>query len=197
MADVGDIIRVTAVLKTTDQVTVENVFHTRFQSGPVTQDNLVMDDLALWLDTAYDYIKGYMPTGNQFIEVQGFNVTADSPMPPAAWPTQTAGTSGGDITPEGVAALVLFRTAKAHVLGRKFFGTLTETNITNGLLVASAVTALVNTAIVLIAPYTAVASGNTYLMGIFGKGGVLHAITDIVVRDLPAYQRRRRRGRGI
>lgn len=195
--EVNDILRVTAVLRTSDQVTINNVYHTRILTMGNGDDSVVADDVAAWLDFAYTEVIGLLPTGVSFIEVTTFNVTKDSPLPTASWPTLTAGTGGGDITPEGVAALIIFRTAVAHVIGRKFIGTLAEADTTNALLTAGALTDLAQFAAALLPSFNNPIEANTYRMGILGKTGALHAITSAIVAALPAYQRRRRRGRGI
>jgi hypothetical protein len=193
----GTKLRVTAVLTTPAGVTIENVFYSTITTYVGGDDVAVTLDMAQWLDDAYDNIKSMIPLTTSFMEVRCHNVTTNTPMPTASWPVLTAGTGTGDIAPEGVAALVLLRTAALKVLGRKFVGPLTEGAITDGLMTAGALVDLLAFATAIIVPFASVPTSNVYKFGVQDKLGVLRDVVSVAAVAIPAYQRRRRRFRGI
>lgn len=190
-------LRITAVMNHSDQAIVENVFHVLCTTTPTGDDTDVMTDMAAWLDNAYDEIDSLMSNQLNFVEVRGFDVSADAPLPVVAWPALVTGGSATDRTAFGVAALIVFRTLKARVLGRKFIPALTEAVTEGNDITNTFITALVSWAIVIFAGPGGSESGGTYEYRIYDKLNIARPITDFVVRSKVAYQRRRAPGRGI
>lgn len=194
---VNDLLRVTAVLTTTDGTTSENVYVYKALGITDSDDFAVMADLALVLDTAYTEIVGLYANEVTFVEVRGHNITQDTPLPTVPWPTLTSGTSVSPNYAPGVAALVLFHTAATKVLGRKFIGPLTNAGLTDALIASATLVDLASYAAVLIVPYTSPDTSNSYSFGILDKSNIFRFITDVVSTAIPAYQRRRRQFTGI
>lgn len=193
----GDILRITAVMAYGSEPTVMNTFHLRCTDPPGETDAAAMDFVAGWLDTAYAGIIDRMSTSLSFVEIRGFNETQHLPLPTVGWPTLTAATATGDIYAPGVAALVLFRTAALRVLGRKFIGGLTEEDFTSALVAGACLTDLATWAAAIAGgPGISLTTGS-YSFGIYSAAHGFHLVTAFVTVAVPAYQRRRRQGRGI
>jgi hypothetical protein len=193
----GNKIRLTAVLNLGTSVTFMNVYELRCLETATNPDTAVMAELAAWLDSAYQEINAYIPNVVTYTEVRGFNETLDQPMPAVAWPALGGGGASGEYMPTGVAGLVIFRTLKARVLGRKFLGPLSEGAIASGELIAAALLALAAYAIEIRAGPTMTAGNGQFEYGVYDQLGVFRSVFSSVVRSVAAYQRRRRPGAGI
>jgi len=195
--NVSDRLRVTAVMSVAGAISVQNVYDVNCITEPGGDDVDVMEALAEWLDSAYTEIVGSLSNQLVFEEVRGFNITKDGPMPTVPWPTLTTGTPSGDYPPTAVAALVLFRTALAKVIGRKYIGILPESAMTAGLLISSVILELSAFALAIVAGPTPSGPAGAFDYGIRQSNGILRPVFTTVVRNVLAYQRRRKPGRGI
>lgn len=193
----GHQLRITAVMSWYGQATIENVFDLYVSSDPPGSDLDVMNDLAAWLDDAFDNVKALQVAGLLYREVRGFNVSGDGPLPTVGWPTLANGTNASDPLPSGVAGLVLFRTGAARVLGRKFVGGLGEGITESGLFNTGAISLFSSFGVALATDPVMTVAGGALKAGIFDKHGNTHAVSSVVVSAIPSYQRRRRPGRGI
>lgn len=195
--NVGDRLRITAVLRVNGQADVMNVFAIRTGGLDSTTDEAAMENIELYLSGVYsagtDLISGLCAT----VEVRGFNVTQDRPLPVVPWTHFAAGSSGGELLPFGCAALVLFRTGLNRVLGRKFIPGITEATVTHGALSVSAVNAAALWAGALAAGYEAISGDTRYDYFVENKLGVYIAPLSATIRTQIAYQRRRKPGVGV
>jgi hypothetical protein len=193
----NDIIRATAVLEGPSGK-IENVYQFRCVVVVGGDDTDVMTDLAQKLDDAYTHLVASMSSDTVFIEVQGFNVTQDAPMPTVPWPSVTAGSASANDMASQVSFLALFRTGVSRVLGRKFLGGFAREALTaDGFVSSGSLTAIAGYIGELIGIFIA-ASLTSYQLGVLST--VTHtffAFFEGVAQVVPGSQRRRRQGRGI
>lgn len=149
-----------------------NVYHVYATSvgAPIT-DAQFLADIAAELETAHTPINPYLDVGMQYIEIDGFNLTDNTPMEPIAWPTLTV---GGETTTDSLArqlaALVSFKTGVSRGVGRKYIGGFTEgQHNADGNLSSTLLTALANYAAALIGPK--VGTYGTWAFGILRAAG--------------------------
>lgn len=197
MTSLNNHYRVTARLMWSGLVTIENVYDLKVAVAGTDDDDDVLAAAADWLDAAYQYINIHVHNTVAYLDVKGFNVSADHPIAAAAWPSLTTGASTADPIATGVSALVLFYTAKSRVLGRKFIGGLTENEWSGALMVAGFLTDLINYAITIMGGPATLTGGTVLDYGIYSKSGIFYKPPRFVVSAIPAYQRRRRQGVGI
>lgn len=124
----GDVVRVVAKFSWGADEAL-NVFHVKHVGSSSVDDATFMSGVASVLETAYNYIDGFMSSGLDFTSIEAFNVTQDAPIDEVAWPTLTSGSDGGSIYALQCAPLVKFGTNVARSQGRKFIPGATETNI--------------------------------------------------------------------
>jgi hypothetical protein len=188
--------RITAHLSYLGTIDIENVFYLRVLTPGTDSDADVLSGAAAWLDEAYTFIQNRISNQVSFVDVRGFNITANAPIAPVAWPVLLAGSSAASAMATGVAACITFYTLVSRVRGRKFIGGLTENEFDNALLVTSFVAALTNFAITILAGPDVLAGGTTLEWGIRRKNGTFLVVPRFVISAIPAYQRRRRLGAG-
>lgn len=192
-----DYVRATARMSFGLAASVQNVFAFKL-IGSALGDTVAMQDLAEELDDWYTCINPQIVDNQTYVDIDGFNLTQDSPLPETSWPSKTVGGSASDPTPSGAAALVTFRTNFSRRRGRKFLGVMGEGNIgANGQWNTTLMTNLATFGAQLLDPFVGQVSGETWLPVIWSvlKAGMLP--TEAVVSAIPAYQRRRRIGTGI
>ena len=192
----GDVIRVTAVLKRATVDDVMNVFYARLVAGGGASQSALRGDLAAWMEDVYDGLQPGIVDDVTFDEIQLFNMTDGTPEPTESWPTLTVGGSTGDPLPEGVAALVIARTGLSRVIGKKYFGLFSEAAATDGLWTAPTMALFATAGADWITPFTG-ASLATWDPVVWRRVAMTHAaFTEAVTTNVPAYQRRRKRGVG-
>lgn len=193
----NQILRVTARLQFKGVSAIQNVFHVKCLTNPTGNDFDVMTDLAAWLDGAYNEIVQDIPDDVNFIDVQGFNITANGTMPPVSWTTQTGGAGGSVGYAAGVAALVLFYTIVSKRIGRKFLPPFNESSWNDGILETSVVADVADFALAIMAGPTMTTAGGTFEYVVGHEPSSFIAPGRFVVNAIAAYQRRRRPGTGI
>lgn len=196
---VGNRIRVTAVLSAGLTSTVMNVYHlevTDLADGG-TNEFEIMTDIAAWMDGCYNAIAAMYSTDVTAVEIRGYNETEDFPMPTVFFPSFTGGTFSGETAPYGVCAQLVLRTGVSRVVGRKYLGPLAEQAFTDGLLNTDILDDIIAYAAALAEGVTGAAYDNFARFGIAAASGVVHGVTGFSIASVPAYQRRRKQGRGI
>ena len=192
----NDMLRVTAILYNDDTGLVENVYWAKQITG-FQDDATWLTNTAQALEAIYDGLVQYMPDSLAFQEVRAFNITQDYDLGSRAWPALTDGdVDVANPMPSGCAALVLGRSPTSTSVSRKYFGLFTEADHGAGLWQSSLVAALAAAATSWKTAY-ALAGGGTAQFGVWSK--VLetwYPLVEMVVKDVVAYQRRRRAGRG-
>jgi len=199
MAEVvaGDFVKATArMLLFNGQSTIENVFYFRAIDGP-GEDSLVCEELAQWIDDFYKELVAKITTNLTFEDVTCFNVSTEQPMGSALFPDTAAGSLSGDVLPGGVAALITLRTGRNRTLGRKYLGGFTEGDSNDGALYTGLITALGAAGALMLENFLGEATNVLWQPGIVSKYGPFWSFTEAVVRNIWAYQRRRRPGTGI
>lgn len=191
----GQVIRVVAKMRqaASDLLNVFEAFHTGVS---VVADLDVMDDVATWLEALYTVLQPLMSDTLTFETYEVVNITTDTLIGEAAWPTLTA---GGDVTtpsPMQCAALVRFPSNYMGSQGRKFIPGLTEGELgSNGLLTPAWQTALASFGLLVLSGLNI--DGQLFLVG---KDNVDKARfstwQSYVVNDRAATQRRRVPGVG-
>jgi hypothetical protein len=191
----GDVVRVTAVMDFDKEGTVQNVFWV-LQSGGDAADGSFMTAINTKLNTAYGYFDDLMPDGLTFQEIRGYNITQAQPLPTQSWATlTTGGVDQADALPSVVSLLALLRTGYNRINARKFFAPFTEANFGDAEWSTTLVAAANNFLSGLLASYS---SGNgSAEVGVWSTKLLQWLpIAEWVVGVVPAYQRRRRKGRG-
>jgi hypothetical protein len=193
----GDVIRVVAQLLSDAEITIQNVFYLKIGSaGPIDDADLI-DDMGEYLEDVYDGLVGYLHTTTTFDLYKMTNVTDDSDKGAHSWPVLTAGSNGSERYAPGVCGLIRARTGTPGREGRKFFGPLTEGILSNGLIASTPLAALAAAGVSAYAQFTS-SNGYVYQPIVYDRVlDVGRTPTETVATANPAYQRRRRRGRGV
>lgn len=175
---------------------VVNVFQFRNNGVAPMADQAAIDDIIEILEIVYNLINAGLTLLQLYRDIRVRNVTQGLVYGTFPWATLVSGGSAVNPTAPGVAFLVSFSTGVPRVGMRKYFGVVTEDEMdvdgafTGVLVVAGG--AVIST---LIAPI--VATNSTWEFGYQSpKTGTFVTPNGGVATDIPAYQRRRRQGRG-
>lgn len=182
--------------------TVENVFH--YQTpGPIAAEEMM--ELALkWIDQWNTYMKPYIPTEVSLTAVKVTDLdTATSPAITASAGLPLAGTQNGVLLPNSVSLCITKRTALRgrSQRGRIYWPGLGETNVTNNVVSAALVSAIIaglenmkvvptltgNNEMVVVSRFTANAPR---------ASGIFTPVTNFTSDGVVDSQRRRLPGRG-
>ncbi len=198
MSDVdnGDILRFGAGLSLQGVYDIVNVWYVRadFAVGHTWAD--VTPWVQSYMEAIYDELNATLSDliGTNVISVA--NVTQDTTIGVIAWSPTWAGADTSEVTAPGVCCFAWGRTYKPRVQIRKYFGVFGEGNMADGVW-SAAVQAAVKAALQIhIDAYLPV--GGAAFKGI-AYNRALATWTEAVSVDAsaePAYQRRRKRGRG-
>jgi len=190
-------LQVFAKMKYIGTETFGNVFTLHVDDTNAQSQANILDDIAEYVEGVYTPLIGAMVATLVFDEITIYNLTALISEPTIPWPTLTAGAvAGTDAVPEAVSAFMFARTGVKRAIGKKFFPGLTETNTASGLWVVGLVAALGTSLANWITPFTGT-NGVVLIPGVWQKAiNNFEEFTEGVVRDLPGYQRRRKRGVG-
>lgn len=198
MADIenDDIIRLGCVLKLDAIYDVVNTYHIQVDAGgPATfaAASLAFQD---YVDDIYNYLTAQMANNVTDGYITVANVTQATVFGSIAFGTWTGGSNGAEHVAPGVAVLAYARTVKPRVQFRKYFGIFTEADMLDGAWTATVRTPCENALAYHIAQQTP-RTGYTF------TGVVWNYATQTLTKGIsattssePAYQRRRKRGRG-
>jgi hypothetical protein len=200
--NVGDVLRVVAVLSWLDGDILQNVYNTEILSGtgPFDDDD-VIDDMVDWLDVMYDNFVAQMsdeingsecrvyvwdPVGADWDEV-GINAFDFNP------------TNVGEQTARGVALLINAKSSDPDVSGKKYLGAFTEAAVSDGIFLSGEVTRGALFAADWFGDFVGAATGATFDPGIWSptEETFFPMGTTAIIPSIPAYQRRRKNGVGI
>lgn len=191
-----DVIEVGARMEFDGQDDVVNTFQYRLETAtPVTPANTVTDIVAI-LEALYTLFLVAQSTLLVYRDIRVVNKTQAVLLGTYLWPTLIAGTNIADAVPPGCCGLVDFNTIVSRVKPKKYFGAFTVGNVDfNGTWDNAMLTILTNSAIFMLAPQVGVSG--TWLYG-YDSPKTLGWVAPVgaVTRDVPAYQRRRKPGRG-
>jgi len=193
---VGDIVRV-AFRQTLGVDDIVNVMHFECVTVPgLGGDALAVDDLSeiagdLWVPFASRV------SGNQgAVDINVYNVTDDAPAGVGSFGAYGGGTAAGEDLPAPVAMLALFPTNVKRKVGRIYLGCLTEASQANGLWVSGAIADGEAFCDFLMTTLGG-SNGYEFEYGIWSRsGGIFTRPTTRRIQPVPAYQLRRKPGRG-
>lgn len=193
----NNILRVAArqLLDSRDEVV--NVFHFIVRDVGTNGDDGVLDEIAARVSNAYVEIASALPNNLTANVLDVYNVSQDTPYGQIPWGSAyTAGTATGNLTPPGVSFLVLWLTNVKRVQGRTYLGPFTVASQGDGIWAGSLVTLVSNWATAMQDEIALVADTELGLI-IWSEGaGLARNISGRRLSQNPAYQRRRRAGRG-
>jgi hypothetical protein len=192
-----DVLRVTAKLTGADSQAIQNVYQIRFLGLLGASDATTVTDVCDEMEVVYATIKALNPTSTKYVSIEIFNETQNYSLGEHPWPTFVQGNAAVDPSTPGSAYLIQLLTGFVKTYGRKFFGEMAVSYLTGGNVTAGGVTGLVAVGALLIATWVGSTSGANYEFGVVDKTSAFRRFVEAVVRDVPAYQRRRRQGRGI
>lgn len=195
----GDVLRVACRLRARGGQDIVNVYHYEYD-GTGAPDSSILASLVDHMDDMYTPLQPGLPSTTSFIDIDVANVTQGTVFPAMAWPTLTVGGASADELPEQVCGVVIGRTDLPKVVGRKFFGPLTETATNHGAFTSS----MLSTLALVSAEYLAdvVVQVGCYLFpGVarYASGGLVNRFVRILESAVSSgvfTQRRRRAGQG-
>lgn len=192
----NDVIEVSARCEFGGVEDVINVYQFRMTTaGPVDDDD-VMLDLGLWLEDVYQPVITSQTNDFAYRDIAFRNVTQSTVMGTIAWPTYTAGAAAPNNIPPGLAALINFATNKARVILKKYIGGWILSGLeADGTFTGGLVALMLSLGIRLLSGW--VGAYGTYEYGYLSPKTLSWEVpVGYTVTDVPAYQRRRKQGRG-
>lgn len=192
----GDIVRVDLLGKFNTVNDVINTFQFRVNSSGDVDEADVLLDLAALLAAVATVVANIANVLMVWHGIRAQNITQDTLLGEASFTEPIAGTGTSGPQAAGVAALMNFKTNKPKVILKKYFGVLDEAVVdAQGLLTSSAQVTLAQVADILADPDNGTFASYTY--GVLStKTSAFEVPSPGVVSPIPAYQRRRRQGRG-
>jgi len=176
---------------------VVNVFHFIVREVGTNSDQGVLDEIAARLSNAWVEIDQLLPNNLTPNILDIYNVSQDVPYGQTPWEgAYTGGTASGSMNASGVAFLVIWNTNVKRVQGRTYLGPYTQATMADGVWGSGTISETANwvTAMRDEAPLV----DDTVLgLIIWSAGaGLARNISGRRLSSIPAYQRRRRVGRG-
>lgn len=198
MADVddGDILRVGAGLIYDGLYDVVNVFNILVETTSGLSWAAITGYVQDWLDGVYDNIKTPLNDGMGTGSISVANATQVTTLGSIAWSPSWAGIESGEPTAAGVCCFGWARTYKPRVQIRKYLGVFGEVNVAAGSWTSTVQTACRNLMTDLITRTLMVPGVNFTGVAYNRLLGTYELASSVDVSAEPAYQRRRKRGRG-
>lgn len=198
MADVdsGDVLRIGAGLIYEGIYDVVNVWHILMETEEGRSWVGAEAAIQLWLNATYATLKTPLNDSIGTGPVSVANVTQVTTLGTIEWSPTWAGVESGEPTASGVCCFAWGRTYKPRVQIRKYFGVFGEVNVTTGSWTGTVQDACEDAMDYAIAPH---ALGQFTLMQAVAYNRTLLTYEKAHSTDVsaePAYQRRRKRGRG-
>lgn len=191
----GSIIRMASVWQYNNSDEQANVWHAGVSSVASTVA-LLYDDIEEYLVYLYGTVAGFIVDDLTHNRVEVFNQSAGTPEPWIGAIGDLDGTDANSPLPAGVAALVYARTFVSRVIGKKYMPTASENELVNGQFSGAYQTALLGLATRWAGNFTA-SNGTVFTPRIWRvSAGSDVGIMSTHVTVNPAYQRRRKLGRG-
>lgn len=198
MADVdtGDIIRVGALLDFEGVYDVVNVWHGLVTAGGGVSWASMVSRLQAWMNNTYAPLKSVLSDAMGTGALQVSNQTQGTTLGSIPWLPTWAGADTSEVGVPGVALFAWGRTLQPRVQIRKYFGVFGEGQLLDGFFITAARTGAQGAMDYHIADQTV--GGGTSMQGV-AYNRTLRTFTLAISADTqaePAYQRRRKRGRG-
>lgn len=192
---IGEVVRCDLIAEHYSADDVVNVF--QFSPSVTVADNAdVLDDLIAIMTAIVTIVKALANAGTVWERIRAQNITNGLILGEAAFPSAIAGTAVGEPNAAQIAAVVTMKTGVPRVNLRKYWGPLAEAHIDgNGLITSAAQTVVANAGALLLDPF--IEANATWRYGHQSpKTGLFELPNIVVVPNVPATQRRRRRGIG-
>lgn len=178
-----------------------NVFQCLVSQGTPhsVSDQVCITDMATWMEAILEPLEPHVVVSVDVVEATVYKWVTDQ------WnlinQVVVAFTPGSidDPLPSGVAALVSAYTDTSKVMGKKYFPGLAEAGQTAGVWVAGVLTALAAAGLAWVTSFASDGDGDTfYNPGVYSTKALSFKFFTpaAYVRDIPAYQRRRKAGVG-
>lgn len=192
----NDIMECSARLETSDGDDIVGAFQFRLESVGFLPDADAITAVIEFLEVIYTQIRLVIPILTVFRDITIRNQTQAINYGTFPWPTLANGVVGGNEVPPGVTILASFSTGISHVNLRKYFGNMPVALLDlPGLWNAASVGVVVGGVALMLVPF--VATFGTWSYGYNSPKTLGWVVPNAaVVTDVPAYQRRRRQGRG-
>lgn len=176
---------------------VVNVFHFIVREVGTNSDQGVLDEIAARLSNAYVEIDQLCPNNLQPNVIDVFNISQDVPYGQIPWEgAYTGGTASGNMNASGVSCLVLWTTNVKRVQGRTYLPPFVLTEMSDGVWGSGVVTAVSNWCTAMRDEISLVDDTQLGLIIWSDGAGLARNISGRRIVTIPAYQRRRRFGRG-
>jgi hypothetical protein len=175
---------------------IVNTFQFRLDSASLTDDAQVLDDLISLLESIVTIMKNLATAITVWRRIRVQNISNNTLIGERAFTAPIAGLVSGNPAPPGVAALLSLKTNIPRVVMRKYIGVLPQSTITaTGVIAAASVTHLNNLGNFLMS--SQIKTNGTWSYGYLSPktAGFVRPVS-FLSSSVPAYQRRRRQGRG-
>lgn len=198
MSDVNqsDVLRIGAIMELNGAFEVANVYHVVAENEGGRTFAEASLEIQEYMDDIYAALAATLSDEVLPVNLTLQNVTQATTFGAFAWDAFAGGTQAADQTAPGVALFAWARTLKPRVQIRKYFGVFTEQDMTGGEWSAGVRTACINALTLHVQEY--VATGGMIFTGV-AYNRTLATTTEglsVATSAEPAYQRRRKRGRG-
>jgi hypothetical protein len=192
-----DILRVTVILTDENEGLIENVYWAKQLAGSVDDGNW-MSYTRIKLEAMYGYLDDYMTDGVAFTEIRAYNLTQDYALPTVSFSTLDTGqVDVANPMPAPCSLLVMGKTPFSKAVGRKYLSGFTEADHTDGTWQSALLAAAANYALAWAQSYQT-GGTETAQFGVLSKAtGTWRPLISLVVKEIVAYQRRRRAQRGV
>lgn len=194
--DSGDILRIGCGLSFEGIYDVVNVFYVIADLDAGINWAAVTGFVQDWADEVYDNIKATLSDTMSTNTISVANITQVTTLGAIAWSPTWGGSEGGEQTPPGVSCFAWARTYKPRVQIRKYLGVFGEVNLVDGHW-STAVQTACGLFMDDVIKVTTMGTNKTFQGIAYNREFGTHEFgvsTDVSAE--PAYQRRRKRGRG-
>jgi ABC-type glycerol-3-phosphate transport system permease component len=173
-----------------------NIFQFQYQDNEELTNGETVTDILTIVESIYALLVAALTTLPVFRDIRIANKTQGTILGTFGWPTLIAGTNADQPVAPGVCFLTSWNTPIPRVGMRKYWGVMTEANTdADGTWSAGLVAVGVTVAALLSGPLQGPVGG--YFFGYLSPKTLGFEVpAGAVVTDIPAYQRRRRQGRG-
>lgn len=200
----GDIVRLVASAYGPDNQVLENVWFFKLDLDSDMSDPSFIANADIQIKNIYSTMNAYF--SNQVtprtlkwdkVAFTGGKIVSTAPIGESTWPSGFSPADTSDPLPAGVAPLVKYTTSAVKTLGRKFLWAIGEANWNGDIISANLITAATN-AFGAMLNNIVMAAGKNLQMVVHSKRANDWVFPQaMIIPTVPAYQRRRRPGRGV